>query len=217
MNTKINMSTSKNQDQATPSPTLVQDGTQGGNSTPVSPPLRLWIRPGTLSSMGKYFKRRMSRSKSPKSDKELVSSPHEPKSHSPVDTPPSTDLNVIEERYLKVLGSTADKEVNEILLACGIARKESTILIQKGRLHSIRKFLTLTEEKWSQLMTISNNLSINNFKSIVSFQLWYYEPKNSKFQQDPSIMLAKLWDGNFRQYLQDLSLSLSSKPKSKTK
>ena len=148
----------------------------------------------------------MSRSKSPKSDKELVSSPHEPKSHSPVDTPPSTDLNVIEERYLKVLGSTADKEVNEILLACGIARKESTILIQKGRLHSIRKFLTLTEEKWSQLMTISNNITINNFKNVVSFQLWYHKPKNAKFQQDHSILLAKLQSGNFRQYLQGLSL-----------
>ena len=55
-------------------------------------------------------------------------------------------------------------------------------------------------------MTISTNLSINDFKSIVSFQLWYYEPNNSHFQQNPSIMLAELRNGNFSQYLQDLSL-----------
>ena len=46
---------------------------------------------------------------------------------------------------------------------------------------------------------------INNFKTIVSFQLWYHEPENELIRQDPSILQDELKNGSFKDYLSDLS------------
>ena len=78
-------------------------------------------------------------------------------------------LSPLERKYLNMTETSADRIVRAVLSSCHIPEDQVTILIQKGRIHSLRKILLLTEEKWVQMMSLSEDLSLVDFKSILQF------------------------------------------------
>ena len=141
-------------------------------------------RPSLLASVGKIFSRSKRRSSKERN---------------------SPSLTPLESKYLSLVNSSADRIVFAVLEACHLPKDQIDTLIRKGRLHSIRKIVTMTEDDWTMLMTLDDDLSLVDFKTILQFQLWYSEEDNTDLRENQDLLCEALKNGVLDDYMRELS------------
>ena len=70
----------------------------------------------------------------------------------------------------------------------------------KGRIHSIKKILTMTQDEWEIIMASSVDLTLADFRPIILFQVWYKEQEELEVKLDDDLLCKKLNEGELGRF-----------------